>query len=92
MAHSEDQTRQQTGSPNLGHVYGPSSVENLSVGNLIAVNPNVKYIYTVEIDYSSRRADQLELCVGQRLHILQAFENGWVSYLFRMVFLAQKQY
>ncbi|KAJ5979259.1 hypothetical protein N7501_002601 [Penicillium viridicatum] len=81
VAHSKqqtsEQTPEQTGNPNLGHLYGLGSLENLSVGNLIAAKQPVDNIYTVEIDYSSRRADQLELRVGQRLCILQAFDNGW---------------
>ncbi|KAJ9485486.1 hypothetical protein VN97_g7869 [Penicillium thymicola] len=77
VAHSEDQKREQTGSPNLGHVYGLGQLENLSVGNLIAINPRMNNIYTVEIDYNPRRADQLELRVGQHLCILQTFDNGW---------------
>ncbi|KAJ5607689.1 hypothetical protein N7537_004308 [Penicillium hordei] len=67
----------QTGSPNPDHVNGLGTLENLSVGNLVAVNPLMKNIYTVEMDYSSRRAGQLDLQVGQRLCIMQAFDNGW---------------
>ncbi|KAJ5213855.1 hypothetical protein N7449_001024 [Penicillium cf. viridicatum] len=77
FAQSEDAKREQTRSPNFDHVNGLGTLENLSVGNLIAVNPLMKNVYTVEMDYSSRRAGQLDLQAGQRLCVTQVFDSGW---------------
>lgn len=82
LAQPEDANREQTGSPNFGHGNGLGTLENLSAGNLVAANPSMRNIYTVEMDYSSRRAGQLDLQAGQRLCIMQTFDNGWVCYLF----------
>lgn len=74
----EDQQRGQLEHSNSGHVYSLGSQVNLSVGNVLAVNPLTNDIYTVEIDFNPSRVGQLELRVGQRLVILQSFDNGWV--------------
>ena len=80
LAQPEDAKREQTGSPNPDHANGLGTLENLSVGNLVAANPLMTNIHTVEMDYSSRRAGQLDLQVGQRLCVMQVFDNGWVCY------------
>lgn len=82
LAQSGDGTREQAGSPDIGHENGLGTLENVSVGNLVAANPSMKNIYTVEMDYTSRRPGQLDVQAGQRLCIMQTFDNGWVCYLF----------
>ncbi|KUM66500.1 hypothetical protein ACN42_g569 [Penicillium freii] len=77
LAQAEDAKQEQTGSPNPDHENSLGTLENLSVGNLVAANPLVTNIYTVEIDYSSRRAGQLDVQAGQRLCVMQVFDNGW---------------
>ncbi|KAJ5705463.1 hypothetical protein N7536_001152 [Penicillium majusculum] len=77
LAQSGDETREQAGSPNIGHGNGLGTLENVSVGNLVAANPSMRNIYTVEMDYSSKRPGQLDLQAGQRLCIMQTFDNGW---------------
>ncbi|CAG8146252.1 unnamed protein product [Penicillium salamii] len=47
------------------------------MGNIVAVNPLMNKIYTVEMDYKSGKPGQLDLRAGQRLTILQVYDHGW---------------
>lgn len=59
-------------------VYGPASLENPSIGNLLAASPLVNNVYVVEMDFVPCREGQLELHTGQLLGISRTFDNGWV--------------
>lgn len=78
VAPSHDERQVESPTSNLGQFYGLGSVENLSMGNLVAVNPLMNKIYSVEMDYNSGKPGQLVLRVGQRLTILQVYDHGWV--------------
>lgn len=77
VAPSHDERQVESPTSNLGQFYGLGSVENLSMGNLVAVNPLMNKIYSVEMDYNSGKPGQLVLRVGQRLTILQVYDHGW---------------
>lgn len=78
VAPSHDERQVESPTSNLGQFYGLGSAENLSMGNLVAVNPLMNKIYSVEMDYNSGKPGQLVLRVGQRLTILQVYDHGWV--------------
>jgi hypothetical protein len=59
-------------------VYGAASLENPSIGNLLAASPLINNVHVVEMDFVPSRDGQLELHTGQLLGISQVFDNGWV--------------
>lgn len=81
VAPSHEERQLESPTSNLGQFYGLGSAENLSMGNLVAVNPLMNKIYSVEMDYNSGKPGQLVLRVGQRLTILQVYDHGWVRVL-----------
>ncbi|CAG8242198.1 unnamed protein product [Penicillium salamii] len=77
LHHPHDDRPLSPTSNNLGQFYGQGSAENLSMGNIVAVNPLMNKIYTVEMDYKPGKPGQLDLRAGQRLTILQVYDHGW---------------
>lgn len=69
-------TRTQSKEPH--GVYGAASLENPSIGNLLAASPLINNVHVVEMDFIPSRDGQLELHTGQLLGISQVFDNGWV--------------
>ncbi|KAJ5994309.1 hypothetical protein N7451_010033 [Penicillium sp. IBT 35674x] len=76
---SEYSCSQQTETSGQDCIYGPGSVQNHSIGNLLSASPLMNNVYAVEMDFSPCKQGQLELQQGQLLCITRVFDNGWVS-------------